>query len=78
MLRHTKAVNMIEDGININVIKTILGHEHVSTTEVYARIGDEKISETVLENAKKYDINYKKTKKEKEDLEKWLKNTKLS
>lgn len=78
MLRHTKAVNMVEDGININIIKNFLNHEYLSTTEIYARIGDEKVSEIILDNAQKLNFSHNlKTKKEQENLENWLKNNKL-
>lgn len=37
MLRHSKAMHMLQAGINIVVIRDFLGHEDVSTTMVYAR-----------------------------------------
>lgn len=37
MLRHTKAMHLLEAGINIFYIKDFLGHEDISTTEVYAK-----------------------------------------
>ena len=37
MLRHTKAMHLLEAGINIFYIKGFLGHEDISTTEVYAK-----------------------------------------
>jgi site-specific recombinase XerD len=36
-LRHSKAMHLLESGINIFYIKGILGHEDVATTEVYAK-----------------------------------------
>ncbi len=36
-LRHTKAMHMLESGINIFYIKGVLGHEDVATTEIYAK-----------------------------------------
>ena len=38
-LRHTKAMNMLMAGQNLVYIRDALGHEHIKTTEVYARIG---------------------------------------
>lgn len=37
-LRHTFITNLIEDGFDISVIKEIVGHNHISTTQKYARI----------------------------------------
>lgn len=37
ILRHTKAMHLLEAGINIFYIKDLLGHENISTTEVYAK-----------------------------------------
>lgn len=37
VLRHIKAMHMLESGINIFYIKDFLGHEDISTPEVYAK-----------------------------------------
>ncbi|HNX01537.1 MAG TPA: site-specific integrase [Candidatus Cloacimonadota bacterium] len=37
MLRHSKAMHMLEAGINIVYIRDFLGHEDISTTMVYVR-----------------------------------------
>lgn len=37
-LRHTKAMLMLETGQNLVYIRDTLGHEHIKTTEIYARI----------------------------------------
>lgn len=37
VLRHTKAMHMLEANINLIYIKDFLGHEDISTTEVYAK-----------------------------------------
>ena len=37
VLRHTKAMHLLDSGINIFYIKGLLGHEDISTTEVYAK-----------------------------------------
>lgn len=37
VLRHTKAMHLLEAGINIFYIKDFLDHEDISTTEVYAK-----------------------------------------
>jgi len=37
VVRNTKAMHMLESGINIFYIKDFLGHEDIATTEVYAK-----------------------------------------
>jgi len=37
VLRHSKAMHLLDSGINIFYIKGLLGHEDVTTTEVYAK-----------------------------------------
>lgn len=37
VLRHSKAMHLLESGINIFYIKGLLGHEDIATTEVYAK-----------------------------------------
>ena len=37
MFRHSKAMHMLEAGINIVYIRDFLGHEDISTTMVYVR-----------------------------------------
>ena len=37
MLRHSKAMHLLESGVNLVYIRDFLGHSSVTTTEVYAR-----------------------------------------
>jgi integrase/recombinase XerD len=41
MLRHSKAMHLLEKGVNLIYIRDILGHASVVTTEVYARANPE-------------------------------------
>jgi len=41
ILRHTKAMHLLQAGVNIIYIRDILGHVDISTTEVYARADTE-------------------------------------
>lgn len=41
MLRHTKAMHLLQSGINIVYIRDLLGHTDVKTTEIYARLDTE-------------------------------------
>ena len=36
-LRHSKAMHMLESGINLVYIRDFLGHKSVTTTEIYAK-----------------------------------------
>lgn len=49
-LRHSKAMHLLQSGINLVYIRDLLGHADVSTTEVYAR-ADEKMKRKALEKA---------------------------
>jgi site-specific recombinase XerD len=49
-LRHTKAMHLLQAGINIIYIRDILGHVDIKTTEIYARM-DSEMKRKALENA---------------------------
>ena len=46
-LRHTKAMLMLEAGQNLVYIRDTLGHEHIKTTEIYARINSKQRQEAM-------------------------------
>lgn len=50
VLRHSKAMHLLQAGVNIVYIRDFLGHTSVSTTEIYAR-ADSKMKREALENA---------------------------
>lgn len=49
-LRHSKAMHLLQAGVNLVYIRDILGHVSIQTTEVYAR-ADSKQKRTALESA---------------------------
>lgn len=71
--RHSKAMHLLESGVNLVYIRDFLGHSSVVTTEIYAKTNPEikrKAIEKHSENLSK-EVHY--TKKQKEDLLSWLK-----
>ena len=73
-LRHSKAMHLLQAGVNLVYIRDILGHVSVQTTEVYAR-ADSKLKREALEKAY-VDTSPRKTPVwlENEGLLKWLKS----
>lgn len=49
-LRHSKAMHLLQAGVNLVYIRDILGHQSVQTTEVYARV-DSKQKREAIEKA---------------------------
>lgn len=46
-LRHTKAMHLLQDDVNLIYIRDILGHSSIQTTEVYARVDSARLREAV-------------------------------
>ncbi len=72
-LRHSKAMHLLQAGVNLVYIRDILGHVSVQTTEIYAR-ADSKHKRKALEKAY-VNVNPNETAKWKknESLMMWLK-----
>lgn len=45
--RHSKAVHMAEAGIDLIYIRNFLGHAFISSTEIYARVGQEAVTKAL-------------------------------
>jgi site-specific recombinase XerD len=74
-LRHSKAMHLLQAGINLVYIRDLLGHADVSTTEVYAR-ADEHFKRKALEQAYPSPTPVSETTawQKDDDLLDWLKN----
>lgn len=69
-LRHSKAMHLLQAGVNLVYIRDLLGHVSVTTTDVYAR-ADSKQKREALEKA------YVETKPEESKTKSWEKNIDL-
>lgn len=47
--RHSRAMHLLESGINLIYIRDLLGHSSVKTTEIYARTNEELLRKNILE-----------------------------
>lgn len=68
MFRHTKAVHLLEAGVNLLYIRDLLGHVSVTTTEVYLKT-DTESKRKALENAYPSDVI--------QNIPVWTENTEL-
>lgn len=49
-LRHTAATLMHQSGVDIRVLQEILGHEQLSTTEIYTHVSSKQLQDAVSQN----------------------------
>jgi len=49
-LRHTAATLMYQNGVDIRALQEILGHEKLSTTEIYTHVSNEQLRNAVKQN----------------------------
>jgi integrase/recombinase XerD len=44
-LRHSRAMEIYDTGINLELLQKLLGHKSITTTQIYAQVRDEKVAE---------------------------------
>ncbi len=73
VLRHSKAMHLLQSGVNLIYIRDFLGHSSVTTTEIYAK-SDPELKRKAIEKASiKVLPKEKFSVKKKEELLEWLK-----
>lgn len=57
--RHSKASHMLESGIPLIYIRDFLGHDSITTTEIYAKVNNKIRDKNIINNSKKINIPIK-------------------
>lgn len=68
MIRHTKALHLLESGVNLIYIRDLLGHVSVTTTEIYLK-ADTELKRIALESTYPEVVT--------KDIPVWTKDTEL-
>ena len=72
-LRHTKAMHLLENDVNLVYIRDLLGHSSVTTTEIYSKANPEVKRKHLEKASEKIEVD-DYTKEEQSELLEWLKN----
>ena len=73
--RHSKAMHLLEAGVNLIYIRDFLGHASVTTTEIYAKTNPKIKEQQLIKHSKDLEPHQRYSAKQKDDLVCWLKNT---
>ena len=49
-LRHTAATLMYQNGVDVRVLKEVLGHENLNTTQIYTHVSNEQLENAMNRN----------------------------
>ena len=49
-LRHTAATLMYQNGVDVRILKEVLGHENLNTTQIYTHVSDNQIKQAMDQN----------------------------
>ena len=49
-LRHTAATLMYQNGVDVRVLKEVLGHENLDTTQIYTHVANEQVRNAIGQN----------------------------
>ena len=72
-IRHSKAMHLLENGVNLIYIRDILGHTSVTTTEIYSKANPEIKRKHLIKAAEQINVNSDYSEEDKEELLSWLK-----
>lgn len=73
-LRHTKAMHLLENGVNLIYIRDLLGHASVTTTEIYSKANPEVKRKHIEEASRILNVDLGYSEKDTDELLEWLKN----
>ncbi len=49
-LRHTAATLMYQNGVDVRVLKDVLGHENLNTTQIYTHVSSSQLEDAMNHN----------------------------
>ena len=75
IFRNSKAMHLLESGVNLVYIRDFLGHKSVITTEIYAKANPETKRNAIEKNSEELSKMVHFSDKEKKDLLSWLKSS---
>lgn len=73
-MRHSRAMHLLEAGVNLIYIRDILGHTSVVTTEIYAKTNPKIKEKQILEHSKTLNTKERYSESKKKELLDFLKN----